>query len=798
MKITLSWLKDFLETTATVDQISETLTAIGLEVEGIIDHAAALKPFVVAQIEEATQHPGADKLRVCKVNDGSTVRQVVCGAANARAGIKVALAREGVTIPANGMVIKKTSIRSVESNGMLCSGRELGLSEDSDGIIELPASAKLGESIVGTLGLDDPVIDIAITPNRADCLGVYGIARDLAAAGLGKLKGVSGVRCQVSEKAETCNLKPETSSISITLSTSACPLFIGCTIKGVKNGQSPAWLQQRLKAVGLRPISTLVDITNFMTIAYGRPLHVFDANKLKGNITVRYAKDGEKLKALDAKEYSLSGNMVAVCDDSGVVGLGGIIGGEPTGCSDATTDVFLEGALFDPVHIANTGRTLGVESDARYRFERGVDPAFVKPGVEIAVNMILELCGGNASELVVAGTAPDTQRSIEFDVSKVESLGGVALPENRIFDILTALGFAIKAGVVIPPSWRADIEGQADLVEEVLRITRYDSIPSTPLPVSKKKAAELPQTARANLIRKTLSAHGMTECCSWAFLSHAVALQFGGGADALKLLNPISADLDTMRPNLLPHLISAAARNADRGFASLALFEIGNVFEDVTPTGQKLMAAGIRTAQSAPRNFFKTERDVDLFDAKGDLFALLDAAGLNAARLAVDRTVPAWYHPTRSGRISLGGKITLGYFGEIHPLILSSFKLEHRVVAFEAMLDAIPLPKAKGTARPALAVSNFQASERDFAFVASERVAATDIVKAVEGADKQLIQSVNVFDVYVGTGMEPGKKSVAIAVTLQAMDRTLTDQEIESVSQKIIAAATGLGLTLRT
>jgi phenylalanyl-tRNA synthetase beta chain len=812
MKFTLSWLKDFLDTGASVDEIATTLTAIGLEVESVTDHSAALKPFIIAQIEEAVQHPQADRLRVCKVNDGSSVRQVVCGAPNARTGIKVVLATEGVKIPAGGMVIKKSNIRGVESNGMLCSGRELGLSDDSEGIIELPATAKLGESVVDALGLGDPVIDIAVTPNRADALGVYGIARDLAAAGIGKM--VTGGRWMVNDKEHTSHPSP----ITIHLATTACPLFIGCHIKGVKNGPSPEWLQQRLKAIGLRPISALVDITNYMTMSYGRPLHVFDAKKLKGNISVRYAKEGEKLKALDGKEYTLDSSTIAVCDDSGVVGLGGVIGGEATGCDEATKEVFLEAALFDPNHIARTGRKHSIESDARYRFERGVDPAFVKPGAEIALSMIHEFCGGEASALVIAGKEPEWKRRIAFDPKSVSRLGGVSITENRIVDILSALGFEVgeseermariftgsdseaetKADAVTLPSWRADIEGQADLVEEVLRILRYDNIPSTSLPVPEKKAAALPQAERAHLVRKTLAARGSTEICSWAFVPHAQAARFGGGADSLRLLNPISADLDTMRPSLLPGLLTAAARNTDRGFADLTLFEIGNVFEDATPKGQKLAAAGIQSANAAPRNVFKTEREVDCFDAKSDLFALLDACGLNPAKLAIDRSVPSWYHPTRSGRISLGGKVTLGYFGEVHPLILSSFDIKHRVVAFESFLDAIPLPKAKGTAKPPLSVSNFQASERDFAFVGDERIGAADIVKAIESSEKQLIQSVNVFDIYAGKGVEPGKKSVALSVTLQAMDRTLTDQEIEATSKKIIAAAAGLGLLLRS
>jgi phenylalanyl-tRNA synthetase beta chain len=788
MKFTLSWLKDHLDTNAPLDKIAETLTAVGLEVEQVIDQSAALKDFTVAEITEAVQHPNADKLRVCKVNDGSGIRQVVCGAPNARAGIKVVLAKEGVKIPANGMVIKKTAIRSVESNGMLCSAEELGISEESDGIIELPASAVVGESAVKALGLDDPVIEIAITPNRADCLGVYGIARDLAAAGLGKLK----------ELPKTNNKGNSKSPITIKLETPACPLFIGCYIKGVTNKPSPTWMQARLKAIGLRPISTLVDITNYMTVGYGRPLHVFDADKLKGNITVRYAKNGEKLHALNDKEYTLSSDMVAVCDDSGVVGLGGIIGGTPTGCSETTKNVFLEAALFDPAHVANTGRALAIDSDARYRFERGVDPEFVKTGAAIAANMIIELCSGEASELVIAGAVPKWQREISFDNKKVLSLGGVNVAPDKIHSILTSLGFSVKSNVITPPSWRADIDGSADLVEEVLRIDGYDKIPATSLPPAKENASVQPLNERISVIRKTLSVQGMTEICSWAFLPQEQAKQFGGTNPALALLNPISADLDTMRPNLLPNLLSALSRNIARGFSSLALFETGNVFENVTPQGQVLMTAGIRANEAVPRNHLGNARAVDLFDAKADLFSVLEATGLAPAKLAIDRNIPSWYHPQRAGRISLGGKITLGYFGEIHPLILASFDIKHTVVAFEAFLNNIPLPKAKGKAKPALAASNFQAVERDFAFVADEKVSAADIIKAIEGSEKQLIQSVNLFDVYAGKGVEAGKKSIAVSITLQAMDRTLSEQEITQVGQKVVSSVASLGLTLRS
>lgn len=786
MKFTLSWLKDHLDTSASLDEISTTLTAIGLEVEGITDNFAALAPFIVASIEEATQHPQADKLRVCKVNDGTGVRQVVCGAPNARAGIKVVLAQEGVKIPANGLVIKKSAIRGVESNGMLCSASELGLGEDSAGIIELPADAKVGGPVASLLGADDPVIEIAVTPNRADCLGVYGIARDLAAAGLGTLKPLQAPKWQAYGE----------SPITVRLDVPACPLFVGCHIKGVKNGPAPEWMQRRLKAIGLRPISTLVDITNYITYTYSRPLHVFDTKKLKGNLHVRYAKDGETLKALNGKEYMLSSNMIAVCDDAGVEGIGGIIGGELTGCDENTTDVFLEAALFDSVHIASTGRALAVDTDARHRFERAVDPAFVQTGAEIAVALILELCGGSASNLTISGKAPDTRRTIAFDAHKVATLGGVNLAKDKAESLLKAVGCEINGGNVTTPTWRQDIEGQADLVEEIVRLARYDNIPSTALPFTPKATATAQQQRSAS-IRSTLALRGHSEVYSWAFLPHAQAVQFGGGAEKLQLANPISADLDTMRPSLLPHLLTAAAQNANRGLSDCAFFEIGNVFTDIVPEGQKLAIAAIRSGNAAPRNSFKTERSVDVYDAKADLIAVLDAAGLNASKLPADRNAPSYYHPARSGRLLLG-KTPAGTFGEIHPAILESFGIKERVVAFEMLLDSVPAPKSKGKAKPSLVMSNFQAAERDFAFMADEKVLAADIFKAVEGADKQLIRSVSIFDVYMGKGVEPGKKSIALSVTIQAADRTLTDAEIEGVMKKVVEAVKPLGLALRS
>ena len=786
MKFTLSWLKEFLETDASLNQISEKLTALGLEVEEIIDNSASLKDFIVAEILEATQHPNADKLRVCKVADGAGERQVVCGAPNARAGIKVVLATEGIKIPANGMTIKKSTIRGVESNGMLCSNEELGLSGDSAGIIELPLDAKVGESAIYALGVDDPVIDIAITPNRADCLGVYGIARDLAAAGLGKLKPL-----KLPEYKALNNSK-----ISVNLANENCSKFIGCYISGVKDCASPAWLQNRLKAIGIKSISAIVDITNYINISYSRPLHAYDADKLNGNLTVRLATENEKFSALNDKEYLLTKNDIVIADEKNTVALAGIIGGKESSVSETTQNIFLEAALFDAVSIAKTGRRLAIDSDARYRFERGVDPEFILQGAKLAVGLILEICGGEASEFLSLGKTIDIQKTINFDYNKVFALGGVVIEKEQIYNILQLLGFECAGELIKIPSWRADIDCEAALIEEVLRVYGYDNIPENAMPYAQSCKLSAAQQ-RTSLMRKELAVRGLNEIYSWAFLAEKQAKNFGVD-NPLKLLNPISADLDVMRPNLLANLLSAIARNSARGFSSLGLFEIGNAFEDVSEAGHKLYASGIRSDKFINRNHLGASREVDLFDAKSDLFSVLEIAGLSPDKLQISREVPAYYHPTRSGRISLGGKITLGYFGEIHPLILADFDIKQRVVAFEALLNNIPLPKSKNKSKSLLYISNFQSAERDFAFIADEKIQVVDIIKAIEKAEKNLIKKVNIFDIYIGKGVESGKKSVAISVSLQANDRTLTDKEIEDISTKIISEVANLGVTLRS
>ena len=786
MKFTLSWLKDHLDTDASLEDISAALTRVGLEVEDVTNPGEALKDFVVGEILTAAPHPDADKLQVCTVSDGSQTLTIVCGAPNARQGLKVVLAREGVHIPAANFTIKKTKIRGQESCGMLCSEDELGLSDgESEGILELPADAPVGAPVTEVLGLDDPVFDIAITPNRGDCLGVRGVARDLAATGLGALRPL------IIEDEQGSFIPSVKVSIDVE---EDCPQFIGCEIKGVKNTPSPDWLQQRLKAIGLRPISALVDITNYISFNLGRPLHVYDIDKLQGNITVRHARDGEKLEALNGKTYALKAGMTVIADDVKVLGLGGIVGGEESGCTLETTRVFLEVALFNPINIANTGRALQIDSDARYRFERTVDPAGVATGVEQAIRLITQLCGGEVSELEEAGHQPNWQRTITFNPERVHSLGGVSLPVDDIRRILRTLGMQMKetssnAWEVKPPSWRPDIEGEADLVEEVLRINGYDEIPVTALPASNTKPVLTFVEKASGLAKRALATRGFQEARTWAFMKDSTARLFAEHNPALELANPISADLNYMRPTLLPNLVEAAGRNKARGFSNVRLFEVGSQFAGITPDQQSTMATGIRTGETGPKQPHEQPRAVDVYDAKADALAVLAASGFDASKVQVSATAPDYYHPGRSGTLSLGPKIILGYFGELHPLTLQKLDYKGRVVAFELFLNAIPAPKSKGSAKPMLKASDYQAVDRDFAFIANNDVQAVDVLKAIRAADAKLIQDVRIFDIYQGKGMEPGKQSIAVTITLQAPDRTLTDAEIEGVAKKVVENA---------
>jgi phenylalanyl-tRNA synthetase beta chain len=787
MKFTLSWLKDHLETDATLAEIEVALTDIGLEVESIDDPAKQLGGFVVGHVLQAEKHPNADKLKLCQVDSGSGVLQVVCGAPNARAGLKVILAQPGTLIPHNGEALKKGNVRGVESQGMMCSWRELKLGEDHDGIAELAVDAPVGARLTDVIAFD-PMIEVSITPNRADCLGVRGIARDLAAVGLGTLKPLNTQPLPGSFKSPVgvrLEFSPETAD--------ACPLFASRMIRGVTNGDSPQWLKDRLTAIGLRPISALVDITNFFTYDLARPLHVFDADKVKGDIRARLARPGETLAALNGKTYELDAGMTVIADEHGPEALAGVIGGEASGCSAETVNVFLESAYFDPIRTAATGRKLEVLSDARFRFERGIDPALVIPTADLAARMIIELCGGEASEVIVAGAEPDWRSSIVLRPERVAALGGIEVGRTRQEEILRALGCTVSEHddglLVVPPSWRGDITAEHDLVEEIIRINGYDNIPAVPLPrLPMPKPVLTPSQRRAGWVRRQLASRGLVETVTWSFLPAAHARLFGGGAAEMHLANPISSDLDVMRPSVLPNLVVAAGRNADRGNRDLGLFEVGPQFDGPEPGQQRQVAAGIRAGKASPRHWAAPQRAVDAFDAKADALAAIAAAGANPDSLQVVAEAPFWYHPGRSGSLKLGNKV-LATFGELHPGILAKLDVKGPVAGFELFLEALPPLKAKATkARPLLKASAFQPVERDFAFTLESGVAADAVVKAARSADKQLITEVTVFDLYEGANVGPAKKSLAITVTLQPTERTLTDADIEAVGARIVEA----------
>ncbi len=796
MKFTLSWLKQHLETDAALPAIVDKLTLIGLEVERVEDKGKALAPFSIARVISAEPHPNADRLRVCVVDTGAgDPVQVVCGAPNARAGMKGVFVAPGAFIPGKNMTLGVGTIRGVESRGMLCSAFELQLSDDHEGIIELPADAPVGVPYAQWAGLDDPVIEINLTPNRPDCTGVHGIARDLAAADIGSLKEIA---IKPIKGAFPC---PVTARLDFAATPSLCRGFALRLVKGVKNGPSPDWLARRLIAIGLRPINTLVDITNFITFDRGRPLHVFDAAKVRGNLVVRRARAGESLTALDGKTYRLDDSMCVIADDAGPELLAGIMGGEATGCSESTTDVLIELAVWDELNIAQTGRKLGISSDARYRFERGVDPAFMLPGLELATRMVLDLCGGSPSANLIAAAPDHGDRVIEFPLDTVKRLAGVevALPELR--SVLTRLGFFVAGAgpsvKIAPPSWRPDVHGKPDIVEEVIRIIGVDRIPATPFDrgaVPRKPVLTLLQQ-RTRKAKRALAARGLVEAVTWSFIAKPQAELFGGGKPELALANPIAADLSDMRPSLVPGLIAAAQRNADRGIADVALFEVGQIFRGDQPADQLTAAAGMRRAlaraSGSGRHWSATAHEVDAFDAKADALATLVAAGAPMGALQIVPGGPAWLHPGRCGTIQIGPQNMLGSFGELHPHTLEALRAQGPVVAFEVILERIPAPKAKATrAKPVLELSPLQPVERDFAFVVDRGVKAGDIVRAAQSADKKLVEAVSVFDVYEGQGIEAGKKSIAIAVTLQPRERTMTEQEIDAVAARIVAEVT--------
>jgi phenylalanyl-tRNA synthetase beta chain len=793
MKLTLSWLKDHLDTDKPLDAIVHKLTMIGLEVENVENKAKALEPFTIARVISAEQHPNADRLRVCMVDTGSgDPVQVVCGAPNARAGMKGVFSPPGTFIPGKNITLGIGTIRGVESRGMLCSGFELQLSDDHDGILDLPPDAPVGVRYAEWAHLDDPVVEINLTPNRPDCAGIHGIARDLAAADMGKFKDAA--------------IKPVAGAfpcpIGVTLDFGATPSlcrgFALRLVRGVKNGPSPDWLQRRLAAIGLRPINALVDITNYITYDRGRPLHVFDAAKVEGNLVVRRARPGESLLALDGRTYALDDSICVIADERGVESLAGIMGGEASGCSEATTDVLIESALWDEVNIAHTGRKLNISSDARYRFERGVDPAFMVPGLELATRMVIDICGGTPSAITSAGEVHIPDRVIDFPLEEVKRLAGLELPFAEIKRVLSRLGFftagtgsVIKAAV---PTWRPDVHGKADIVEEIVRIVGVDRIPMTPFErgdTGRKPVLTALQN-RTRRARRALAARGLVEAVTWSFVSKPQAELFGGGKGALALANPIAADMSDMRPSLVAGLVVAAQKNADRGSGNVALFEVGQIFRGDRPEDQFVAASGVRRglakASGWARHWATGSGPADAFDVKADALAVLAAAGAPMQALQIVPGGPSWLHPGRSGTIQIGPQNVLGHFGELHPRILAALGAEGPLVALEVILDRVPEPKARPTrAKPPLELSPFQPVERDFAFIVDRTVKAGDLVRAAQGADRKLITAIAVFDVYEGAGIDPDKKSVAIAVTLQPREKTMTDQEIEAVSAKIVA-----------
>jgi len=798
MKFTISWLKEHLDTEATVEQIIDVLSDIGLEVEKVNNPYDRLLAFTIGHVLKAEQHPNADKLRVCTVDTNDGEKQIICGAPNARAGIKVVIAKPGSYIPGIDTTIGVGNIRGIESAGMLCSEREMGLSDEHDGIIELP-SGKVGQSFVDWLTVYEPekidaVIEIGITPNRPDALGVRGIARDLAARGLGSLK----------EKPANKVIGKFKSNINVAIDTeiknSGCRVFMGRYIRNLRNGPSPKWLQDRLLAIGLRPISSLVDITNFFTFDRNRPLHVFDADKLVGSLKIHKSTKGQSMMALDDKEYELPEGSLAISDSKGLVSIAGIMGGLGSGCTEATVNVFLEAAVWDTVQIAITGRILKINSDARYRNERGIDPEFNEEAIELATKMIIDICGGEPSDIVSDGKIEPVLKGYKFDRNMIKSVVGMDVPTSKQEDILEKLGFRLDNGYAYPPSWRPDITGEIDLVEEIARISSLTKLVSSPLARLHFGVQKSILTAKQNkerIARREIASLGYNECVTYTFIDRSNAVLFGGVDAELRLENPISQELSHMRPDLLPGLLMAASRNQARGFMDLRLFEVGAVFNSGEPEGQYLQATGLLVGHVDSRNPHNTRRLVDIFDVKSDAEAVLFALK-SPSKLNVHRDVSEWWHPGRSGCLALGAKKTLGTFGEIHPRIIKKLGLKGAVVAFTILVEFIPERRSKATTRDALKISDLQGVERDFAFILNNEIESHIVVSAARSADKELIETVNVFDEFKGPQAEAqfgkGKKSLAISVKLQPKEVTFKDVDIEAISLKIIAgviASTG-------
>ncbi|MDM7955906.1 phenylalanine--tRNA ligase subunit beta [Blastomonas sp.] len=822
MKFTLSWLKEHLDTDASLTEITDRLTAIGLELEGVENPADVLRPFKIARVVEAGPHPNADKLRLLKVDDGSgTPWQVVCGAPNARQGLVGVFGPPGTYVPGPAFTLKPAKIRDVESFGMMCSYRELEMGEDHDGIIELPEDAPVGTSFADYAGLDDPVIDVSVTPNKQDCMGVRGIARDLAASGIGKLLPLS-FRGEGRGEGPGQHVPPSQPSPLKgggllpgpdvrTDDADGCPAFYGCTVTGVTNGAAPDWMQARLKAVGQKPISALVDITNYVMIDLGRPLHVYDMSTLSGGLVARKAKDGEQVLALNGKTYTLDASMTVIADDAQVHDIGGIMGGEHSGVAETTTDVLIECAYFDPEHIARTGQKLMLTSDARQRFERGVDPAFLDDGLAIATAYVTQLCGGTASEVTRAGTPPAEARTVSYDPAYCAALGGIDVPADEQKAILERLGFTIDSSstpwTITVPTWRRDVAGKADIVEEVVRITGIDAIPSTPLPrlpgVAKPTAS--PAQLQERRVRRLAAARGLNEAVNWSFISDKEAAPFGGGD--WTLANPISEDLKVMRPSLLPGLLSAAKRNLDRGAGSVRLFEVGRrYFKAEDGTSLERATLGIVLAGDKVSRDWRSGKAqaFTAHDVKAEVLALLEAAGAPAAKLmdfAPDSAGPGdHYHPGQAATLRLGPKNVLAAYGTLHPSTAKAFgfkPVHGAVMVAELFLDGIPLKPRGSAMREAYAPPALQAVTRDFAFLVDATMAAGDLVRAVKGADKKLITDVRVFDSFAGAGVPEGKLSLAIEVTLQPVDKSFADDDLKAIADAIVKAAAKLGAELR-
>ncbi|RVT43778.1 phenylalanine--tRNA ligase subunit beta [Sphingobium algorifonticola] len=788
MKFTLSWLKEHLETDADLLTILETLTNIGLEVDGVENPAERLGAFRIAKVLSAEPHPQADKLQVLAVDAGDGPLQVVCGAPNARAGLIGVFGSPGAVVPANGMVLKVAAIRGVESNGMMCSFRELELGDEHDGIIDLPGDAPVGQVYAAWAGLDDPVIDVSITPNRQDCMGVRGIARDLAAAGIGSLKAIT---------IPTINGQGAGPDVR-TEDASGCPAFFARSVTGVTNGPSPQWLQRRLKAIGQKPISALVDITNYVSVDLGRPLHVYDMATLNGGLVARKAQDGEQVLALNGKTYTLDPRMTVIADDAMVHDIGGIMGGAHSGAQDGTTQVLIECAYFTPESIAVTGQALGLTSDARTRFERGVDPAFLDDGLSIATQMVLDLCGGTASEATRAGAPPAAGRSVEYTPTRVLALAGVDVAEDIQARILESLGFGVSVGdiwTIAIPSWRRDIDGAADIVEEVVRIYGLDKVPSTPLPRAPGVArpTATPEQMIERRVRRTAAARGFNEAINWSFLSEKEAASVGGGDWVLA--NPISEDMKVMRPSLLPGLLAAVGRNMDRGAASVRLFEIGRRY---FATGERATAGIVLAGEKMPRSWQTGKaQGFVAHDVKAEVLALLAAAGAPIANLQSFGEAGGAYHPGQSGTLRLGPKAVLAEYGMLHPALARQFGLSGSVAAAEIFLDAVPVKRRASFMRAPFTPPALQAVKRDFAFLVPDAIDADALVRAVKGADKKYIVDARLFDLFVGPGVEDGHKSLAVEVTLQPGEKSFTDEDLIAISGAVVKAAEKLGAVLR-